>query len=140
MNRCVICEEECNPSPTDDGSFTLQSGKAIHYRCLEHIWTFYNQQPATNDLHEKLESLEKEIRELESFHPRAINLLRKKKNFLVVSDTEKYYLEVYGLIRNSERASGTWTSEDEERYQKEVKMRNVSVENRKNRSKSIKND
>lgn len=54
---------------------------------------------------------------LEKFHPRAMKLMKKRKNFVVVANDEPYFLYVYGFIRNFERTSGTWTEADEERYQ-----------------------
>lgn len=58
----------------------------------------------------------REIEEWQESHPRAIKLLRKNKNFLVVSEDEPYFIAVYELIRSNELHNGTWTNEDEERY------------------------
>lgn len=60
---------------------------------------------------------EKEINGFEDFHPRAVKLLRKRKNFLVIADDEPYFTLVYSLIRSSERLAGRWTDEDEKRYE-----------------------
>lgn len=57
-----------------------------------------------------------EIQEFEKFHPRAIKLFRKKKNFLVISEDEQYYTLTYAMIRAHEFAFGTWTEEDEKAY------------------------
>ena len=58
-----------------------------------------------------------EIQEFEVFHPRAVKLLRKKKNFLVVAEDESYFMVVYSIIKTYEQSAGTWTGDDEERYQ-----------------------
>lgn len=52
----------------------------------------------------------------EKFHPRAMKLIRKKKDFLVVAWDESYFKQVYDLIRNSEMEKGRWTLEDESKY------------------------
>ncbi len=54
-----------------------------------------------------------EIAEFEKFHPRAVKLLRKQKNFIVIAEDEPYFTKVYRLIRKSEMAKGTWSEEDE---------------------------
>jgi hypothetical protein len=43
-------------------------------------------------------------------------VLASGKKFLIVTETEPYYLVVYSLIRNQERKQGTWSWEDEEAY------------------------
>lgn len=50
------------------------------------------------------------------FHPRAMKLLVKQKPFLVIAEDEPYYWQVYGIIRDSEKEQGRWTTEDETRY------------------------
>ena len=47
------------------------------------------------------ESAEQTLLEYKRKHPRAIKLLQEGKNFLVVSETEDYFKEVYGTIRSS---------------------------------------
>ena len=54
---------------------------------------------------------------LESFHPRAMKLMRKKKKFIVIADDEPYFLKAYQMIRNNEQREGTWTEEDERIFQ-----------------------
>lgn len=49
----------------------------------------------------------------EEFHPRAMKLIRKRKNFLVVAEDEPYFDEVYRMIRQDEMWHGRWTAEDE---------------------------
>jgi hypothetical protein len=61
---------------------------------------------------------------LTEINPRAMKLLRAKKPLLVVSETESYYLVVYNMIRNNEKMAGTWTEEDESRYQAAVEKWN----------------
>ena len=58
-----------------------------------------------------------EIASFEAFHPRAVKLLRKQKNFIVIAEDEPYFAEAYSLIRKNEMSKGTWTEEDERIYQ-----------------------
>ena len=58
-----------------------------------------------------------EIADFEAFHPRAVKLMRKRKNFVVVADDEPYFMQVYRLIRKNEKANGTWSDDDERIYQ-----------------------
>ena len=58
-----------------------------------------------------------EIADFEAFHPRAVKLMRKRKNFLVVAEDESYFTQVYRLIRKNEMAKGTWSEEDERIFQ-----------------------
>ena len=58
-----------------------------------------------------------EIANFEAFHPRAVKLMRKRKNFLVVAEDEPYFMQVYRLIRKNEKANDTWSGEDEHIYQ-----------------------
>lgn len=60
---------------------------------------------------------EKYMVEAYDFHPRAVKLIEKRKNFVVVSESEPYFLEVYKMIRAHEYAKGSWTTEDEALYQ-----------------------
>ncbi|MFA6852167.1 MAG: hypothetical protein WCR34_03315 [Bacilli bacterium] len=48
--------------------------------------------------------------------PRLQKVLASGKEFLVVTETDQYYMDVYMLIRAGERKKGTWSAEDEERY------------------------
>jgi hypothetical protein len=48
--------------------------------------------------------------------PRLQKVLASGKKFLIVTETEPYYIYVYGLIREQERKQGSWTWEDEEAY------------------------
>lgn len=48
--------------------------------------------------------------------PRLIKVLASGKEFLIVTETEPYYLVVYSLIRDQERKQGTWSWEDEDAY------------------------
>lgn len=59
---------------------------------------------------------DEESAELEEFHPRAMKLMRKKKNFVVVAEDEPYFIDVYKMIRSHEKEKGTWTKIDEERF------------------------
>lgn len=62
-----------------------------------------------------------QLRQLASFHPRAMKLMNKRKAFLVVANDEPYYREVYELIRNEETRVGRWDLDDEAKYQAEIK-------------------
>lgn len=57
----------------------------------------------------------------EEFHPRAMKLIRKRKNFIVIAEDEPYYFSVYSLIRKNEKEKGTWTEADENIYAEEKK-------------------
>lgn len=59
----------------------------------------------------------REVSELERFHPRAMKLLKKRKNFVVVADDEPYFLQVYALIRSHQMERGTWSDQDERIFQ-----------------------
>lgn len=64
-------------------------------------------------LETKYRALKAMAREAEEFHPRAMKLIRKKKNFIVIAEDEPYFAEAYNLIRRHEMSKGTWTEEDE---------------------------
>ena len=51
-----------------------------------------------------------------ALNPRLNKVLASGKEFLIVTETEPYYLEVYRMIRKQEKKQGTWTQQDEERY------------------------
>ena len=57
-----------------------------------------------------------QYKKFQIFHPRAIKLLEKEKNFLVVAVDEPYYMQVYDLIRKHECETGRWSDEDEITY------------------------
>jgi hypothetical protein len=57
-----------------------------------------------------------EITEFEKFHPRAVKLLRKRKQFIVVACDEPYFMEAYSLIRSHETTKGSWSDMDERVY------------------------
>jgi hypothetical protein len=59
---------------------------------------------------------------LTEFHPRALKLMRKRKNFLVVAEDESYFLYVYNIIRDSEKQKNTWTKEDEAKYRNAIRI------------------
>lgn len=43
-------------------------------------------------------------------------VLASGKKFLIITESEPYYMDVYMVIRSTERKQGTWTPEDEDRY------------------------
>lgn len=51
-----------------------------------------------------------------ALHPRLNKVLDSGKEFLIVTETEPYYLDVYRMIRKQEKKQGSWTQQDEERY------------------------
>lgn len=58
--------------------------------------------------------------------PRSIRLSRviaSGRPFLVVTETDPYYMEVWMMIRKTERKQGTWSEEDEELYVAELEAR-----------------
>lgn len=63
------------------------------------------------------EAIEDALEEMNEFHPRAMKLIRKQKNFVVVAEDEPYFSTVYGMIRDHEIEKGRWTDEDEKQYQ-----------------------
>lgn len=63
----------------------------------------------------------KEKYETPRFYEMAVNerlnkVLAGGKEFLIVTETEPYYLDVYQIIRSQERKQNTWTADDESRY------------------------
>lgn len=64
---------------------------------------------------------EKILYDMEQFHPRAMKLLRKQKNFIVIADDEPYFREAYAMIRDNEIKIGRWSAEDEQAYQNALK-------------------
>jgi len=72
----------------------------------------------------RINFLETEIKSFDNFHPRAMKLLRKRKNFLVIAEDEPYFLDVYREIRKHEKESGRWT-EDDEKYYLNAKEANI---------------
>lgn len=49
-------------------------------------------------------------------NPRLNKVLASGKMFLIVTETEPYYLAVYRMIREQEKRQGTWTEQDEDNY------------------------
>lgn len=56
------------------------------------------------------------IDDLENFHFRAMKLMKKHKNFLVVAEDEPYFIEVYELIKKNEMEKGRWTVGDDKLF------------------------
>jgi hypothetical protein len=54
------------------------------------------------------------------FHPRAMKLIEKEKNFVVVACDEPYFNDVYFRVKIQEMANGSWTDEDEKKYREMV--------------------
>ncbi len=72
------------------------------------------------ELAEKLQKerdyFQKELDEAKMLYPRAMKLIGKKKDFLVVACDEPYFRDVYQTIRFNEIRNGRWNSEDEGKY------------------------
>lgn len=71
----------------------------------------------------ELDELKAELKALESFHPRAMKLMRKRKHFIVVACDEPYFMDVYSLIADEETKKGTWTPEDEAKWKEWSKIK-----------------
>lgn len=56
------------------------------------------------------------IKVMQQFNFRAAKLMIEGTPFIVISNKEPYYLQVYGMIRMHEMEKGTWTDRDEEIY------------------------
>lgn len=56
-------------------------------------------------------------------NPRLNKVLASGKDFLIVTDTEPYFLDVFRMIRAQERRQGSWTLEDEGRYVEALEAR-----------------
>ncbi len=59
--------------------------------------------------------------------PRVQKVLASGKEFLIVTETEQYYMDVYMMIRAGERKQGTWSAEDEERYVSALEERYMAM-------------
>ena len=68
-----------------------------------------------------------------ALNPRLNKVLASGKEFLIVTETEPYYTEVFRMIRSQERKQGTWTAEDETRYvcHLETKIKQLEASNAK---------
>jgi hypothetical protein len=66
---------------------------------------------------QKALQLQEELNEIEKFHPRAVKLIRKRRNFLVVSEYEPYFMKAYELIRDHEWKMGTWSDDDQRAFE-----------------------
>jgi hypothetical protein len=53
-------------------------------------------------------------------HPRVLRLIAKGREFLVIGIHEPYYQKAYGMIRDREMQTGTWTEGDEVCYVRAV--------------------
>lgn len=73
--------------------------------------------------HRLAESLRVLLEKWEKFHPRAIELLRKQKNFIVIAEDEPYFMQAYATIRSQEKITGRWSDDDERVYRAEFEKR-----------------
>ena len=74
------------------------------------------QENALEEISRARNELSVELYEAVKFHPRAMKLIAKRKNFVVVADDEEYFIHVYATIRKHEKEKGTWTGYDEIGY------------------------
>lgn len=66
-------------------------------------------------------AIKRQLNDAEEFHPRAMKLISKKKNFLVVACDEPYFRNTYDVIKKLEVDRGRWTDEDERLYQQALR-------------------
>jgi len=81
---------------------------------------FFDKQDQLLKALQKAISLQEELDNLEKFHPRAMKLMRKQKNFIVIAYDEPYFEMAYHEIKFAELLKGTWTDEDERIYQESI--------------------
>jgi hypothetical protein len=99
--RCSICSA---------------TGKHVHFGKDNTAQDAWNDRPAEDALRAECNILTKSLKVAKEFHPRAMKLIEKKKNFLVVACDEPYYIEIYKMIRQHEKENCTWTDEDERNF------------------------
>lgn len=71
----------------------------------------------SNAVIDKLTIKAEELQDATNFHPRAMKLISKRKNFVVVAEDEPYFWEVYAKIRAYETRKETWSADDERNFQ-----------------------
>lgn len=125
-SRCNVIAEHCPEGGVYWALWQMMSGKTVSTRStrLYHIrnakkersenvpecgWKIFNPEP----IHEHKPEEEQEY----SISKRLEKVLRSGKEFLIVTDTEPYYHDVYNTIRIHEKNKGTWTKEDEEAFE-----------------------
>lgn len=62
-----------------------------------------------------------------SINARALKLMDEHKDFIVISEDEPYYLEVYDRIREIETLKGSWSATDEREYQAAVVKKALEI-------------
>lgn len=65
-----------------------------------------------------------------ALNPRLNKVLASGKEFLIVTETEPYYLDVYRMIRHQEQTQGTWTRHDEQGYVEALEDRIKELDSR----------
>lgn len=111
------CVYDTNTGVTLSSAPTMEQAiQDAHERPL----TEDQQKYAPRFAHNFLVDLNNALREYDEnfeFHPRAAKLMIKRKQFIVIANDEPYYLVAYLMIRENEKARGTWNDEDERVYQ-----------------------
>jgi hypothetical protein len=65
---------------------------------------------------------------MNNFHPRAMKLMRKRKNFIVIAEDEPYFRGAYDMIRSHEATLGKWTAGDEIEYHFSIERNTALIE------------
>jgi hypothetical protein len=115
-----MSEKIVDKCPSCGSSGTLFIGKGGYLTCS----LIDCPQPGVGRALVALLAENEETQEWEKFHPRAVKLLRKRKNFLVIAEDEPYFIEAYKLIREHEKEIGRWTERDEDIYQSANEAKN----------------
>jgi hypothetical protein len=98
-------QNELKPCPIcgSDEVRTISRLKVLCNSCgLPVLLEYWNSLPRPAD----------DLTELQRKYPRAMKLMQKGAEFMVVKCDEPYAPEVAGLIRQTEQANGTWTNAD----------------------------
>lgn len=64
--------------------------------------------------------LRQKLEVAKEFHPRAMSLIEKQQNFVVVANDEPYFEQVYSLIREDRLKTSRWSIEDENNYKRAI--------------------
>lgn len=129
-SRCLICNGSgkvwpCSKLPNGVAMHEMKAEKEQQKRLNvskkaainpEVVDTGLGYQPDPPMEEAKREPYEKPMFLEMALNPRLNKVLASGKEFLIVTETEPYYLDVYRMIRKQEKKQGTWTAEDEERY------------------------
>lgn len=134
-SRCLVCNGSgkvwpCSKLPNGVAMHEMKAEKEQQKRLNvskkaavnpEVVDTGLGYQPGVDDMDKPGVESPKEAYEKPMFlemalNPRLNKVLASGKDFLIVTETEPYFSEVYRMIRAQESKQGTWTEEDEYRY------------------------